>query len=149
MFFQFSLVAQSCPTLCNPMNCSMPGPSVHHKLLESTQTHVHWVSDAIQPSHPLSSPFSSCLQSILASGSFPMNRFFTSSDQSIGASVSASVLPMNIQDWFLLGLIGLSLCSPWGSQESSPQFKSINSSALSFCYSPTLSRIHTWLLEKP
>ena len=89
------------------------------------------------------------LQSFLASGSFPMNRFFTSSDQSIGASVSASVLPMNIQDWFLLGLIGLSLCSPWGSQESSPQFKSINSSALSFCYSPTLSHIHTWLLEKP
>ena len=53
---QFSSVAQSCPTLCNPMNCSMPGLPVHHQLLEFTQTHVHQVSDAIQPSHPLSSP---------------------------------------------------------------------------------------------
>ena len=51
--FQFSSVAQSCPTLCNPMNRSTPGLPVHHQLLESTQTHVHWVSDAIQPSHPL------------------------------------------------------------------------------------------------
>ena len=53
---QFSSVAQSCPTLCDPMNCSTPGLPVHHQLLESTQTHVHWVSDAVQPSHPLSSP---------------------------------------------------------------------------------------------
>ena len=53
---QFSSVAQSCPTLCDPMNCSMPGLPVHHHLLEFTQTHVHRVSDAIQPSHPLSSP---------------------------------------------------------------------------------------------
>ena len=51
--FQFSSVAQSCPTLCNPMNRSMPGLPVHHQLLEFTQTHVHWVGDAIQPSHPL------------------------------------------------------------------------------------------------
>ena len=53
---QFSSVAQSCPTLCDPMNCSTPGFPVHHKLPEFTQTHVHLVSDAIQPSHPLSSP---------------------------------------------------------------------------------------------
>ena len=53
---QFSSVAQLCPTLCNPMNCSTPGLPVHHQLREFTQTHVHWVSDAIQPSHPLSSP---------------------------------------------------------------------------------------------
>ena len=53
--FQFSSVAQSCPTLCDPMNCSTPGLPVFHHLLEFTQTHVHWVSDAIQPSHPLSS----------------------------------------------------------------------------------------------
>ena len=52
---QFSTVAQSCLTLCNPMNCSMPGLPVHHQLLENTQTHVHWVGDATQPSHPLSS----------------------------------------------------------------------------------------------
>ena len=53
---QFSSVTQSCPTLCDPVNCSMPGLPVYHQLLEFTQTHVHWVSDAIQPSHPLSSP---------------------------------------------------------------------------------------------
>ena len=53
---QFSSVTQLCPTLCNPMDCSMPGLPVHHQLLESTQTHVHWVNDAIQPFHPLSSP---------------------------------------------------------------------------------------------
>ena len=56
MMVQFSSVDQSCPTLCNPMDCSMPGFPVHHQLLELTQTHVHPVSDAIQPSHPLSSP---------------------------------------------------------------------------------------------
>ena len=54
--YQFSSVTQSCPTLCDPMNCSVPGLPVHHQLPESTQTHVRWVSDAIQPSHPLSSP---------------------------------------------------------------------------------------------
>ena len=54
--YQFSSVTQSCPTLCDPMNCSTPGLSVHHQLLEFTQTHVHRVGDAIQPSHPLSSP---------------------------------------------------------------------------------------------
>ena len=54
---QFSSVTQSCPTFCHPMNCSMPGLPVHHQLLESTQTHVHLVGDAIQPSHPLSSPY--------------------------------------------------------------------------------------------
>ena len=53
---QFNSVTQSCPTLGNPMNHSMPGLPVHHQLLEFTQTHVHWVSDAIQPSHPLPSP---------------------------------------------------------------------------------------------
>ena len=53
---QFSLVTQSCPTLWDPMDCSMPGLPVHHQFLEFTQTHVHWVGDAIQPSHPLSSP---------------------------------------------------------------------------------------------
>ena len=54
--FQFNSVAQLCPTLCDPMNCSTPGLPVHYQLLESTQTRVHWVTDAIQPSHPLSSP---------------------------------------------------------------------------------------------
>ena len=100
-FFQFSSVAQSCQTLCNPMDCSTPGFPVHHQLPVLAQTHVHWCGDAIQPSHPLSSPYPP------ASGSFPMSQFFTSGGQSIGVSASASVLPMNIQDWFLLGLAGL------------------------------------------
>ena len=56
--YQFSSVAQSCPTLCDPMDCSTPGFPVHHQLLEPIQTHVHCVGDAIQPSHPLSSPSS-------------------------------------------------------------------------------------------
>ena len=56
MIVQFSSVAQSCPTLCDPMDCSMPGFPVHRQLPELAQTHVHRVSDAIQPSHPLSSP---------------------------------------------------------------------------------------------
>ena len=56
LILQFNSVAQSCPTLCDPMDRNMPGLPVHHQLLEFTQIHVHWVSDAIQPSHPLSSP---------------------------------------------------------------------------------------------
>ena len=102
---QFISVAQSCPTLCDPMNSSTPGLSIHRQLLEFAQTHVHQVDDAIQPSYPVF-PFSSCLQSFPASGSFPMSQFFISGGQSIGASASASFLPMNIQDWFPLGLTG-------------------------------------------
>ena len=56
LWLLFSSVAQLCPTLCDPMDCSTPGYHVHHQLPELTQTHTHWVSDAIQPSHPLSSP---------------------------------------------------------------------------------------------
>ena len=100
------LVTRSCLTLCDPIDCSTPGFPVLHHLPELAQTHVHWVSDAIQPSQPVV-PFSSCLQSFPASGSFPMSRLFTSGGQSIGASASASVLPMNIQGWFPLGWTGL------------------------------------------
>ena len=90
--------------------------------------------------------FSSCLQSFPASGSFPMRQFFTSGGQSIGVSVSASVLPMNIQDWFPLRLTGWSPCSPRDSQESSPtpQFKSINSLALNFLYGPTVTSVYDY-----
>ena len=102
---QFSSVAQSCLTLCDPMDCSKPGLPVHHQLPEFTQTHVHWVDDAIQPSHP-AVPFSSSLLSFPASGSFPMSQFFSSGGQSIGVSDSTSVLPVNIQDWFPLGWTG-------------------------------------------
>ena len=109
---QFSSVAQSYPTLCDPMNCSTPGLPVHHQLPEFTQTHVHRVSDAIQPSHPLSSPFSFCPQSLSASGSFPMSQLFAWGGQSIGVSASASVLPMNTQDWSPLGWTGWIPCCP-------------------------------------
>ena len=103
---QFSSVQLlSCPTLCDPMDYSTPGLPVHHQLPELTQTHVHWVGDAIQPSHPVVS-FSSCLQSFPASGSFSMSQFFASGAQSIQISALSSVLPMNIQDWFPLGWIG-------------------------------------------
>ena len=96
---QFTSVTQSCPTLGNPMNCSTPGLPVHHQLLEFNQTHVHWVGDAIQPSHSVV-PFS-CPQSFPASGSFQMSQLFVSGGQSIGLSASTSVLPMNTQDWSL------------------------------------------------
>ena len=94
---QFSSVAQSFPTLCDPMDCSMPGLPVHHQLQEITQTHVHWVSDATQPSHPLPSPTP---PSIFPKSS-QISQFFTSGGQSTGVLASASVLPMNIQDWFI------------------------------------------------
>ena len=100
---QFSSVAQSCLTLCDPINCSMPGLPVYHQLPEPTQTDVHWVGDAIQPSRPLLSPFFSCLQSFPTSGSFQMSQLFTSGGQNIGVSAATSVLPMNTQDWFPLG----------------------------------------------
>ena len=103
---QFSSVAQLYPTLWDPMNRSTPGLPVHHQLPEFTQTHIRWVVDAIQPSHPLSSPSTSCHKSLPAPGSFPMSQLFSWSGQSIGVSASASVLPMNTQDWSPLGWTG-------------------------------------------
>ena len=100
------LVTQSYLTLCDPMNCGTPGFPVLHYLLEFAQTHVQWVGDAIQPSHPLLPPSPPAL-SLSQNQSFPVSRLFISGGQSIGASASASVLPMNIQGWFPLGLTGL------------------------------------------
>ena len=98
-----------CPTLYNPMDCSTPGFPVLHHLPELAQTHVHWVGDAIQPSSPLS--FSSPPAFYLSQHQslFPVSWLLTSGGQSIeaSASASASVLPMNIQGWFLLELTGL------------------------------------------
>ena len=145
---QFSSVAQSCWTPCNPMDYSMPGLPVHHQLPEFTQTRVHWVSDAIQPSHLSSISFSSRLQSFPASGSFPMNQFFKSGGQSIGVSSSASVLLMNIQGWFLFGLTGLiSLQSKWLSRvfsNTTVQKHHFFGTQLS---SQSNSHIHTWILK--
>ena len=104
--------------------------------------------------HPIISsfvvPFSSCLQSFPASGSFPMSQFFPSGGQSIEVSASASVLPMNIQDWFPLGLTSLISLQSRDSQESSPtpQFKSINFFGAQLS-SQSNSHIHTWPQEKP
>ena len=101
---QFSSV-KSCSTLCIPMDCSTPGFPVHHQLLELVQTHVHAISDAIQPCHLLLSP-------LLLPLIFPSIRIFSNESAlhirwpSIGASASASVLPMNIQDWFPFGWTG-------------------------------------------
>ena len=139
---QFSSVAQSCPTLCDPMNRSMPGLAVHHQLPEFTQTHVHWVGDAIHPFHPLSS-LSPAFNLSQYQGLF---KLVISSHQvaKVGVSASASVLPVNIRTDFLQDGLVWSLCCPRDSQESSPtpQFKSINSSALSLLYSPTFTSIH-------
>ena len=147
-FTQFSSVAQSCPTLWGPMNRSTP---VHHKLPEFTQTHVHQVGDSIQPSHPLLSPSPPfCPQSLPASGSFPMSQLFIWGDQSIGVSASASVLPMNTQDWSPSGWTAwISLQSKGLSRvfsNTTVQKHQFFGAQLS---SQSSSHIHTWPLEKP
>ena len=144
-FSQFSSVTQSCPNLRphEPQHARPPCPS---PTTESTQTHVHWVSDAIQPSHPLSSPSPPALN---LSQHQDLFKWVSSSHQ------VAKVLEFQLQhqsfqwifssDFLYDGLVG-SPCSPRDSQESSPtpQFKSINSLALSFLYSPTLTSIHDY-----
>ena len=115
-------------------SCPSPIPGVYpNPCLLSRWCHPTISSSAV--------PFSSCPYSFPASGSFQMSPLFVSGGQSIGVSASASVLPMNTQDWSPLGWTP---CSLRDSQESSPapQFKSINSSVLSFLYSPTLTSIH-------
>ena len=116
-------------------------------LLEFAQTPVHWISDVIQSSHPLSpsSPPLPYLSS--ASGPLPMSRqLFTSGGQSIGASASSSVLPMSIQSWFPLRLTGLISCCPKDSQVSSlaPQFENTNSLVLSLLHGPTVTSIYDY-----
>ena len=88
---QFSSVAQSSLTLCDPMNRSTPGLPDHHQLQEFTQTHIHRVSDAIQPSHPLSSPFPPAPNPSQHQNVFPMSQLFASGGQSTGVSALASV----------------------------------------------------------
>ena len=141
--YKFSSVTQSCPTLCNSMECRNPGFPVHHKLPELAQTHV---GDAIQPSHPLSSPSPPAFNLSQHQGLF---KWVSSSYLVARVSefqLPASVLPMKIQDSFPLGWTGWSPWSPRDPKESSltPQFKSISSSSLSFLYSPTLTSIHDY-----
>ena len=143
---QFSSVAQSCPTLCDPMNRSTPGFLVHNQLPESTQTHVHCNRDAIQPSHPLSSPSPPALNLPQHQGLF---KWVSSSHQV--AKVLESQLQHQSFQWtprtgFLSdGLVG-SPCSPRDSQESSPtpQFKSINFSVLRLLHDPVLTSVQDY-----
>ena len=142
---QFSSVAQLCLTLCNIMDCSMPGFPIPHQLPELAQTNVLWASDAIQPSHPLSSASPPAFSLSQHQGLF---QWVSSSHQ------VAKVLEFQLQhqsfQWivrtdFLWDWLVLSPCSPRDSQESSltPQFKSINSLVFSFIYGPTPS-IHDY-----
>ena len=137
----YQSLSRFCLTLCDPMDCSMRGSSVLHCLPEFTQTHVHWVGDAIQPSSAASFPFAFNL--------YQHQIIFASGGQSIGTSASALVLSMSIQDWFprLTGLISLqskglskvfSRTTVWKYQFFSAQ-PSLWSS----------SHIHTWLPDKP
>ena len=145
---QFSSVTQSCPTLCDPMNRSTPGLPVHHQLPEFTQTQVHRVSDAIQPSYPLSSasPPAPNPSSIRV---FPMSQLFARDGQSIGVSASASVLPINTQDWSPLEWTGwISLQSKGLSRvfsNTTVQKHQFFGTQLS---SQSNTHIHTWPQEK-
>ena len=126
LFFSRSVVSNS----LQPLDCSMPGFPVLCHLPEFAQICI--LSQRCSLTISISAvPFSSCIQSCPASGSFPMTQLVTSGGQSIGAL--ASVLPVNIQGWFPLGLTSLISCCPRDSQKSSsaPQFQSINSSVLS------------------
>ena len=95
---QFSSVTQPCPTVCYPMNCSTPGLPVYNQLPEFTQTHIHWVGDAIQPSHPLSSPSPPALNPSQHQRLFQWINSFAWGGQSTGVSALASLLLMNTQD---------------------------------------------------
>ena len=114
-------VTKSCPALCNPMNCSTPGFSILHYLPVCSNS-----CPLIQWCHPTTSssdsPFFSCPQSFPASGSFPMSQFFALGGQSVGASASASVLPMNIQSGFSLVLAGLNLLAVQSTLKSLLQY---------------------------
>ena len=138
-------VTKACPILCDPINCSTPS------LCPSLSPRVCWNSCPLSQWYPLTISssvvlFSSCPQSFPASGSFPMSWCFASTGQSVGASASASVLPMNIQGWFPLGLTGLiSLLSKGLSRVfSSITVQSINSLALCLLYGPILTSVHVY-----
>ena len=139
-------ITQSCPTLCNPMDCSKPGLPVHHQLPEFTQTHVHWVSDAIQPSYPLSSPSPPVFNLSQHQGLFK----WVSSLHQVAKVLEFPLQHQSFQWTFRTDgsfrIDWLDLLAVQGTLESSPtlQFKSINSSALSFLYSLTLRSIHDY-----
>ena len=135
------------PTFCNLMDCSIPGFTVLHHLSEFARAYIDWVSDTIQQSCPLSSPSPTAIY-FPASRSFPMSQLITSGGQRIGFSASVSVLPVNIQGWFPLGLSGLISLQSYSlqglSRSPTPQFKSINFSVLSLLYDLTLTSLHDY-----
>ena len=148
---QFSSVVQSCPTLCNPMNCSMPGlpvPSPSPRVHSNSCPLSRWCHPAISSSVV---PFSSCPQSLPASESFPMSQLFAWSGQSIGVSALASFLPKNTQDWSPLEWTGwISLQSKGLSRVFSSQHHSSKAQFFGAqLSSQSNSHIHMWLLEKP
>ena len=146
---QFSSVAQSLPTLCDPMNRSMSGLPVHHQLPELTQTHVHGVSDAIQPSHPLSTP-SPPAPNPSQHQSFPVSQLFAWGGQSTGVSALTSFLPKNTQDWSPLEWTGwISLHSKGLSRVFSNTTVQKHQFFGTQFSSQSNSHIHTWTLEKP
>ena len=142
---QFSSVTP-CPTCCNPMNCSTPGLPVHHQLPEFTQTHVHQVGYAIQPSHPLSSPSPPDPNPSQQQGLFQWVNSLHDVAKVLELQLQHQSLQWIFRTNFLQDGLAGSLCSPRDSQESSPtpQFKSINSLVLSFLHSPTLTSIHDY-----
>ena len=146
---QFSSVAQLCPMLCNPMNCSTPGLPVQFQLLGFAQIHIHRVSDAIQPSHPLSSPSPPDLNPSQHQ-SFPVSQLFAWGGQSTGVAVLASFLPKNTEDWSPLEWTG------WISLQSKGLSRVFSNTTVQkhqfFGTQPSSqsnSHIHTWPLEKP
>ena len=141
---QFSSIAQSCLTLCDPMNHSTPGLPVHHQLPEFAQTHVHRVGDAIQPSHPLSSPFPPASNPSQHQGLFQWVNSWHQVAKVLEFQLQHQSFQWTPRTGSPLGWTGWISCSPRDSEESSPtpQFKSINSSAQSFLHSPTLTSIH-------
>ena len=130
------LVAQSCSALCKPINCSTPGFPVLHHLPGFVQTHFHWVSDAIQPSYPLSFPFPPGINLFQHQGLFQWKTLwhFPLGCQSIGASASTSVLPMYVQDWFPFEMTG---------------FISLLSKGLSGVFSNTTVQKHQFFITQP
>ena len=142
---QFSSVTQSCPTLCDPMDCSMPGFLDHHQLPELAKTYVCWVGDAIQPPpHPLLSPSSPAFNLSQHQGLF---QWVSSSHQVAKVwSFSFSISPSSEYSGMIsFKMESLGLQSKWLSRVfSNTQFKSTNSSVLSFLYSPTLTSMHDY-----
>ena len=127
------------------MDCSTPGFSILHYLPEFAQIHV--TESTMLSNHLiLWCPFTFGSPSFPASGSFPMSQFFASGGLSIGASASASILPVNIQGWFPLGLTGLIslLCKGLSGVFSNTTVESINSSGLSLLYGPALTSVHDY-----